>query len=803
MTVNKILLFSILACAVSVTGMAKTINVLSNQSISRAVTSADAGDTLLLGSGTFTQSAITINKSLIIQGAGLNNTIIRSPSVLCFKITASDVTIKDLRIVGAKPGISVNLSNQTVNNLKINSVRIENGSGSNPLADAIKVEAGTTVTNMEIDSSILHNNSGAGLHFPVGSFGNGLTISNTTFSKNDAGIFQRHRGRSGFITNLKVTNNCNFDDNDFEGISAQELGNAVIENSKFKDNKRGVYINKFFNRKGGVNNITIRGNTFTDSTAQSIWLRILSTAVPLGPRGITIESNSFIQNVDSRTLGKNPVYLETQGTFEAVIDAIFQNANDDQHGPLNINKNTFNLTGSFTTATTSETAFAIALNSGIKNVTINGNVMNGGNINALSSAAVKTSGIFFITNDGFGTIPDSAVVNVTGNKITGFESGASIYDLDRASFGFLDDDATITFSNNFLVNDKGILSGNDGAAINASGNWWGSRNERSISKRMTGKVDFTPYLTSGEDTDGDPDNGFQGNFTLLQATSSGEQTGTLARAVERRQLLNNTPTFTSLPPTAEIDAGSVYTYNITTSDADRDRLSLSAPTLPGWLRFNNNNNGTGTITGTAVLGVANNVVLVVKDSPGGFIKKQIFTINVVAPGNRTQSISFVPGWNHISLNVKPQDKLIRSIFSSVITNIEIVTGEGKEFDPLKNDSLNTLQSFADSKGYWVKVKSSSSAFTLDVSGGVYDFATTTIPLNTGWNNVGFIMQNPTSVRTALADLITANELIKVVGGTQSFDPDFPDTLNTLLQFNPGKGYWVKIKNAVADFNFQK
>ncbi len=740
---------------------------------------ANAGDTIAVAAGTYTESNITVNKSVLIQGAGTTGTIINSSAT----------------------GILVNLPGQTINNLQIENVRIENGGG-----DAIKIEEGTTVTNMQVSDSVFHNNSGQGIHLRKGSFTNGLSIINCTFTSNNGGIIQIIAGDSGNLQNLHV-NNCIFANNNFEGIFANEISDAVIENSVFEGNKRDIYINTF-NSSLDVDNLIIRGNTFTNAIAQSIWFRILALNATLGAQGITIESNVFNQDVNTRTLGNNPTVLEEQGTFEAIIEAIFINQIDNQHGPLNINENTFNLSGTLTTDTSSETAFAITLNGGIKNVNIHGNIMNGNDVVSLGSAAVKISGIFFITVDDFGAMPDSANVNVSGNKITGFEASASFYDLDRPGFGFLNAGATVEFSNNFLANDMGIVSGTTGATINASGNWWGSSDEDAIDLMMSGKVDFSPYLSSGTDTDGDSANGFQGDFSLLTVTVKGEQTGNSGREAEKGGLLNNTPTFTSTP-IENITSGFTYTYNITTTDADGlDTLSLTAPTLPSWLQFNNNNNGTGSLTSeTDKPGVSeignHNVELIVTDSPKGFINKQKFTIFVTAVPDTTQSIAFVPGWNHISLTIQPQNPLIRSIFSTVITAVDKIVGEGSEFDPEANDSVNTLLTFADGKGYWVKIKASSTEFTLDIDGTIITAATTSVPLQAGWNNVGFIVQSTTNIRTALDELIDSSELIKVVGKNKNFDPNLPDSLNTLLQLNPGEGYWIKVQNSVPDFNFKE
>lgn len=60
---------------------------------------------------------------------------------------------------------------------------------------------------------------------------------------------------------------------------------------------------------------------------------------------------------------------------------------------------------------------------------------------------------------------------------------------------------------------------------------------------------------------------------------------------------NNIPVFVSTPDT-EVKAGKKYSYKISVSDADNDKLSLTAPTLPDWLELKDNGNGTGELSGT-------------------------------------------------------------------------------------------------------------------------------------------------------------------------------------------------------------
>ncbi len=95
---------------------------------------------------------------------------------------------------------------------------------------------------------------------------------------------------------------------------------------------------------------------------------------------------------------------------------------------------------------------------------------------------------------------------------------------------------------------------------------------------------------------------------------------------------NSAPEFTSTPVTTAKE-GLVYTYNITTSDADAGAsLTIVSSTLPPWLTLTDNGDGTALLTGTpssANVG-ANEVVLAVTD---GFITtpvNQEFSITVSA-----------------------------------------------------------------------------------------------------------------------------------------------------------------------------
>lgn len=60
---------------------------------------------------------------------------------------------------------------------------------------------------------------------------------------------------------------------------------------------------------------------------------------------------------------------------------------------------------------------------------------------------------------------------------------------------------------------------------------------------------------------------------------------------------NTAPEFTSTDNT-EATKGSLYTYTLLTYDAEGDNVSINPVTIPGWLTFADNGNGTATLSGT-------------------------------------------------------------------------------------------------------------------------------------------------------------------------------------------------------------
>jgi hypothetical protein len=97
--------------------------------------------------------------------------------------------------------------------------------------------------------------------------------------------------------------------------------------------------------------------------------------------------------------------------------------------------------------------------------------------------------------------------------------------------------------------------------------------------------------------------------------------------------VNDAPAFTSTPViTATEDAA--YRYDVTATDVDNALadLTITAPTLPGWLTLTDNGDGTATLTGTPTPTDIGDHPVVLQVSDGTATTTQPFTITVSAKG---------------------------------------------------------------------------------------------------------------------------------------------------------------------------
>ena len=96
--------------------------------------------------------------------------------------------------------------------------------------------------------------------------------------------------------------------------------------------------------------------------------------------------------------------------------------------------------------------------------------------------------------------------------------------------------------------------------------------------------------------------------------------------------VNDVPTFTNTPVT-EATPGESYSYAIAAADVDDDALTLTAPTLPTWLEFTDNGDGTATLEGTPSPTDAGTHDVLLEATDSAVTVQQDFTVTVSAAMN--------------------------------------------------------------------------------------------------------------------------------------------------------------------------
>ena len=91
--------------------------------------------------------------------------------------------------------------------------------------------------------------------------------------------------------------------------------------------------------------------------------------------------------------------------------------------------------------------------------------------------------------------------------------------------------------------------------------------------------------------------------------------------------LNVAPTFTSTPVTAATE-DALYSYAVTTSDANGDALTINGLTVPAWLTLTDNGDGTATLTGTPTNAEVGDHSVSLEVSDGSLTATQSFTLTV-------------------------------------------------------------------------------------------------------------------------------------------------------------------------------
>ena len=159
--------------------------------------------------------------------------------------------------------------------------------------------------------------------------------------------------------------------------------------------------------------------------------------------------------------------------------------------------------------------------------------------------------------------------------------------------------------------------------------------------------------------------------------------------------------------------------------------------------------------------------------------------SVTANSSYSQSINLPQGWSLWSTYIDPADSSIGSVFNSIESDLIIVKDqEGNVYWP--QFGLNSIGALTIGQGYQTKMNSSS---TLSIEGNLVPFDSN-ISLNTGWNIMGYLHQEPYSVIDMMSSVNSANLIIMKDQSGNVYWPQFG--LNSIGNMNPGQGYQIKL-----------
>ena len=128
---------------------------------------------------------------------------------------------------------------------------------------------------------------------------------------------------------------------------------------------------------------------------------------------------------------------------------------------------------------------------------------------------------------------------------------------------------------------------NSSVTVNASGNWWGSNVAATVASKMSGSVDYTPWLDVGTDMSADP--GFQPNLSTLWVSAASPQTGTVGRIQEAVDLVSGSTIYVSAG--TYVEQVHINKNNITLDGAGKASTFIKSPaTLTSFFNSGSGNN---------------------------------------------------------------------------------------------------------------------------------------------------------------------------------------------------------------------
>ena len=148
-------------------------------------------------------------------------------------------------------------------------------------------------------------------------------------------------------------------------------------------------------------------------------------------------------------------------------------------------------------------------------------------------------------------------------------------------------------------------------------------------------AEFALTVYGGEDYTHDgatiiPDDNYFGNLAVPVSVSDGAAESAAYTLLVSVAPVPDAPVFTSVPPISAVE-GELYTYFVTTHDADGEFPRIQSGALPAWLTMVDNGDGTATLSGTPGGADAGEYALELQVIDGtGLAAEQAFTLTAAA-----------------------------------------------------------------------------------------------------------------------------------------------------------------------------
>ena len=266
--------------------------------ITQAVTASSSGDTISIGAGNFPVPAVLVlTKTLTFVGSGIGTTFIQ-PASTAFSVRTNNIVFQDFTMDAG--GIGITFQSASSNNTQITRVRF-NGQTSRGVD--ISLASTFLVSNVAITDCQFAVGATSGIRAASTAQVAGFTISGTTFTGGNYGLYVANDGNTSKFSGLTVQNST-FSNQAFYGIYAEEMRDAVIEDSAFTGGSVGVGVFKFYTSNAtAISNITIRRNVFSAFKANALDLEVRQLGLETP---ITIEDNTIQKDMSWRHVQRAP-----------------------------------------------------------------------------------------------------------------------------------------------------------------------------------------------------------------------------------------------------------------------------------------------------------------------------------------------------------------------------------------------------------------------------------------------------------------------------------------------------------------